>query len=114
MGDDKQQYFTIQVKGEAMRFTPISSDDSIMVQTLVAMEAGQSKIFRGLMRILKDASTEEQWDRLSDRVVNRELALPEIMNIFKRLTERTVKASQAGDGKGLDVASTTLVPNDAE
>lgn len=93
MGDE-QKYFTIQVKGEAYRFTPVSEDDSVMIQTLVSMGAGQNKLLKGLMRILRDASTEEQWDKLSDRVVDREISLPEMMGAFKRLSERTAKATK--------------------
>ena len=114
MGDE-QKYFTIQVKGEAMRFTPISTPEAVMVQTLVAMDAGQNKIFKGLMAVLRRASTEEQWERLSDRVVSLEVSLEDIMNIFKRLTERTHKdAKTAGDTGGLDVASANLLPADGE
>lgn len=113
MGDE-QKYFTIQVKGEAMRFTPISQDEAIMVQTLVAMDAGQNKVFKGLMATLRRASSEEQWDRLSDRVVSLEVSLQDIMNVFKRLTERTAKNAPTPDTGGLDVASANLLPADGE
>lgn len=94
MGDE-QKYFTIQVKGEAMRFAPIPTDAAVMVQTLVSMGAGQNKILKGLMSVLEESSGEEQWDRLTDRVVSREVSLEDIMNVFKRLTERTAKNVQA-------------------
>lgn len=112
MGDEPSKYFTIQVKGEAMRFTPIPDDEAKMVATLVAMDAGQSKIFKGLMAVLRRASSEEQWERLSDRVVSLDVRLEDIMNVFKRLTERTRKDAETTGG--LDVASTELSPVDAE
>lgn len=113
MGDE-QKYFTIQVKGEAMRFAPISDKEATMVQTLSAMGVSHSKVLKGLMAVLQRASSEEQWERLSDRVVSLEVSLQDIMNVFKRLSERTAKNAPAPDTGGLGVASTNLLPADGE
>ena len=97
-----------------MRVAPISTEEAVMVQTLVSMGASQGKILKGLMAVLHRASSEEQWERLSDRVVSLEVSLQDIMNVFKRLTERTAKNAPAPDTGGLDVASASLLPADGE
>lgn len=113
MGDEK--YYTIQVKGTAYRWQPIPASDVEMLATVVNMGASTLKSYKALLRILAASAGPEQWDVISDRLIERELSTEDFSGVFKRLIERQRKDTGPDPtGGGLDVASTTLQPADGE
>ena len=93
MGDT----FTFQIKGEAARFAPISEDNIEMLHTLYSMGAPGLKIYKAMMTVLRECSSEEQWERLTDRVVEKQIGSKEIAEAIKKLMSKTV-AAHKGDG----------------
>ena len=113
MGDEK--YYTIQVKGTAYRWRPIPPSDVEMLATVVNMGASSLKAYRALLRVLAASAGPEQWDVISDRLIDRELSTDDFSGVFKRLIDRQRKdAGPDPTGGGLDVASATLQPADGE
>lgn len=92
MGDDK--YYTIQIKGTAYRFSPLAEDDVARVVTVINMGASPVKSLKVIMKVLSTAAGAEQWDAITDRLIDGELAVEDISGkLFKKLMERQ-KADQ--------------------
>jgi len=86
MGDDT--YYTIQVKGTAYRFRPIPQDDLVMVLTVVNMGASAVKPLRALTRVLAASAGPEQWDTLTDLIIERRIVPQDLMDLFSELVKR--------------------------
>lgn len=111
MGDEK--YFTIQVKGTAYRFRPFPEDDIAMVVTVFGMGVGISHSMKALAGPLSESLGDEQWDAMVNRMVRKELTASDLAEAFKTVLKRqTTPKAKATKAKGLDVASTRLVPAD--
>lgn len=98
MGDEKQ--YTIQVKGTAYRFRPVSDDDLARVQIIFNMNASSHKMIKAITAILRDSLGTEQWDELTDRLISKDLDLSDIVVVpLKKLIEKQLKdrAPQSGD-----------------
>lgn len=89
MGDEKQ--YTIQVKGTAYKFAPISPEDATMLVTVMNMNASPTKSIKALMKALKVASGAEQWDAITDRMISDEITLQDLMDAFGKLMKRQGK-----------------------
>ena len=110
MGDEK--YFTIQVKGTAYRFRPLPSDDITMVVTVLSMGVGLRHSLQALSQPLSASLGEEQWGQFVNRMVAKELTAGDLTKAFETLLKRQNKGAPKGAAKGLDVASSELVPAD--
>lgn len=87
MDDDKR--YTIQIKGTAYRFKPISSEDLSMVVMVLNMGASQTKALKALSKVVSNSAGPEQWDALTDRLIASEVNIEEItVGVVKRLIER--------------------------
>jgi len=89
--DDDAKYYTIQIKGTAYRFTPVTSEDVLTIQTLSSMGAGTAVYVKALMDIMSASVGDEQWKALIDRVAAREVRYDDLFGAFKRLAERQGK-----------------------
>jgi hypothetical protein len=109
MGDEK--YYTIQIKGTAYRFKPLSPVDIKKVVFISQMDPTGLKSFKVLSRVLSESAGMDQWGQILDRYLADELKETEFTSdIFAKLIKRQDKSVR--DTGGLDVASTRLVPAD--
>lgn len=89
--DDTKQY-TIQIKGTAYKFKPLPEDDLARIQLVLNMNASVTKVLKAVTRMLRDSAGAEVWDELTDRLINEEVTLDEIVTApIKKLIERQVK-----------------------
>jgi|GEM_PF-4813841 len=93
MGDDT--YYTIQVKGTAYRFAPVPKDDLVMVLTVVNMGASAVKPLKALTRVLADSAGPEQWDTLTDLLIEKRIVPQDLMDLFSELVKRQNAGSPA-------------------
>lgn len=94
MDDDKQ--YTIQIKGTAYKFRPIPDEDLARIQLVFNMNASLPKTLKAITRLLKESVGGEQWDALTDRLIDKEITLDEMVSLpIKRLVERQVKDAKA-------------------
>lgn len=94
MGDEK--YYTIQIKGTAYRFRPLPSDDVTRLLLVLNMGASPAKSFKALSRVLAESAGPEQWDAITDRLIDKELTIPEVTSdIFKKIVSRQAKDEPA-------------------
>lgn len=90
MGDDKQ--YTIQVKGTAYRFKPIPPEEIERVNVILNMNASPTKTFRMLTRVMAASAGPEQWDELTDLLIEEKVALNEITGeLFSKIVKRQIK-----------------------
>lgn len=99
MGDENK-YYTIQVKGAAYRWRPIPASDVEMLATVVNMGASTLKSYKALLRILAASAGPEQWDVISDRLIERELGTEDFSNLFRRLIDRQRKDAESEPADG--------------
>lgn len=109
--DDESKHYTIQVKGAAYRFAPLTPEGVTTVSVVNAMGVGPDKVLKALMRVLAASAGPEQWDELTDRLIESQITVQDLAGVFKRLAER--QAKDADQPRGLDVASTELRPSGA-
>lgn len=116
MGDEK--YYTIQVKGEAYRFRPVSSESYERVALVQRMSVDQSKMLQAVTQALSAASVDDAWDKLTDRWVRGDVGTEEAtVGLLKTILDRQAaddKKAKKAAAKGPGAASTTLRPADAE
>ena len=99
MGDEK--YYTIQIKGTAYRFRPIPGDDVTKLLVVLNMGASATKSIKALTKALAISAGPEQWDAITDRLINDELTLTEAtVGILEKLVKRQSKDAPAdADGE---------------
>ncbi|MEU7010364.1 hypothetical protein [Streptomyces sp. NPDC046332] len=85
---DDTTHYTIQVKGTAYKFRPIPGEDLERLQILVAMGAPGGKLIKGMTRILEPLTSPEEWDALTDRLVERELAGSDLLDLIRTIAKR--------------------------
>lgn len=93
MGDEK--HYTIQIKGTAYRFDPVTSEDATMLATVINMNADPTKTIKAMTRVMGRAAGAEQWDAVTDRLIAGEITLKDLMDAFKKLSNRTAKDAPA-------------------
>lgn len=93
MGDEKQ--YTIQVKGTAYKFAPISSEDATMITAVINMNASPVKVIKAMTRVMGNSTGAEQWDVITDRLIAGEITLSDLMEAFKKLSTKTSKDAPA-------------------
>jgi hypothetical protein len=90
MGDNKQ--YTIQVKGTAYRFQPIPLGDIEKVNLVLHMNASPMKSFKMLTRVISESAGPDQWDALTDLLIESQVTLDEITSqIFSKICKRQMK-----------------------
>lgn len=95
MGDEKQTYFTIQLRGKAYRFKPIPTDDLERVVVVGNMGQNKIKVLKVMMHVLERSAGEEQWDEITDRLIAEELTTAEVSyKLFETIQERMLKAAK--------------------
>lgn len=99
MGDEKQ--YKIQIKGTAYTFKPIPFEDVERVNLVLNMNASPMKTFKVLTRIMSESAGPEQWDVLTDLLIDKTVDLNEITGeVFSKIVKRQLKdrkAETAGD-----------------
>jgi hypothetical protein len=89
--DDTKQY-KIQIKGVAYTFSAMPDDDLANLQLIFNMNASVTKVLKAVTRVLRDSAGAEAWDELTDRLINKEITLDEMVTgPVKKLIERQVK-----------------------
>ena len=88
--DDTKRY-KIQIKGTAYSFSPIPDEDLGKIQVIFNMNASAAKTLKALTRILKNSAGAEQWDALTDRLIDDEIGLEEIIKPAREILKRQVK-----------------------
>lgn len=99
MGDEK--YFTVQVKGTAYKFQPISEDDLAMIMFVMNMGATGTKTIKAVTKVLSASAGAEQWDAITDRLIAGEVTIKEVT---VSLLEKIVKRQQKDDSAAADDA----------
>lgn len=93
---DDEKYYTIQVKGTAYRFKPLSPDDIKRVVAIAQMDPTGLKSFKLLSHVLAKSAGTEQWGALLDRYLAGEVTEAEITaQVFGRLIKRQDKDATA-------------------
>lgn len=100
MDDDTKRY-KIQIKGTAYTFAPLPDEDLVKLQLIFNMSASPAKTVKALTRVLKASTGDLQWDELTDRLINDELTLEEMVvkpvkELMKRQT-KDLKSETAGE-----------------
>lgn len=103
MGDEKQTYFTVQLRGKAYRFKPIPNDDLERVVVVGNMSHNKMKVLKAMMHVLERSAGEEQWSEITDRLISGELTTAEVSyKLFQTLQERAAKAAKKSAGAAED------------
>lgn len=97
MDDDTKRY-KIQIKGTAYTFAPISDDDIGMIHLVFNMNASTAKTLKALTKIMKESTGSQQWDELTDRLIEKEITLEDLVKPLKELLKRQTKDRVATQG----------------
>lgn len=90
MDDDKR--YTVQIKGTAYRFRPIPFEDIERVNLVLNMNASPTKSFKMLTRVVSESAGVEQWDVLTDLLIEKKVELREITSdVFSKVVKRQLK-----------------------
>lgn len=90
MDDDK--YFSIPIKGTAYRFRPIPEDSVSTLLVILNMGASVDRSVKALMRALGASAGPEQWDAITDRLIEGELTVHDVtIDLFRELVRRQGK-----------------------
>lgn len=101
MGDDKQ--YKIQVKGTAYTFRPIPDKDIEMILMISKMSVSEFKILKALTRVLETSAGAEQWDKLTDLLINHDVTIKELtLGIFEKIVKRQRKDSSPAEAASAD------------
>lgn len=99
MDDETEpRIYKTQIKGVTYSFTPFSEDDLSLVAELSLIGASGVTHIRQAMKLMEAASEPEQWQALTDRLVNREVRLDDLANAFKKLFERQLNEQREKTG----------------
>jgi hypothetical protein len=91
---DDDTYYTIQIKGTAYRFQPVPEDTVATLMVVLNMGASVDKSVKALMRALGRSAGPEQWDEITDRLIEGELTVNDVsITLFKELVKRQSKSS---------------------
>lgn len=91
MGDDKNH--TIQIKGTAYRFKPMAEADVVRFAVVANMGASHTKTIKAMMRVLGNAAGADQWDVLTDRLIDGEIDVKDLTAAFSKLIKKQTKDS---------------------
>lgn len=97
MGDEK--YYTIQVKGTAYRFEPLSQDQLAKFAIVANMGASPNMTIKALTNILGRSAGAEQWDAITNRLILDEITLKDLTDLFGKLVKRQSKDAPADDAE---------------
>lgn len=95
MDDDKK--IKVQVKGTAYTFGLIDMEEVARLGVIVAMDASQMVVLKAIMKIVKTAADPDEWDALTDRYVAHDVEAEDLVELFKKLSAKTVKALSTDD-----------------
>lgn len=88
---DDTKTFKIQIKGTAYRFAPLDLEAVSSISVIMAMQPSSQVLLKAVFKPLRTAAVPEDWDALTDRLVDGELKFDDFMDVMKKLTERTAK-----------------------
>lgn len=97
MGDDK--YYTIQVKGTAYRFEPLAQEQLAKFAIVANMGASPTKTIKVLTHVLGKSAGAEQWDAITDRLIDDEIVMKDLVEVFGKLVKRQNKDAPADDAE---------------
>lgn len=95
--DDTKQY-KIQIKGTAYTFQPFPDEDIVKIQLVFNMNASTMKTIKAVTRILRDSAGVQQWDELTDRLIDGEITLEDLVKPVKELLKRQARDRAADPG----------------
>lgn len=87
MGDE-QRYFKIPVKGETYTFAPVPSEDLERAVVIFNMKVSPFKTMKAITNILEPLTSEEDWGKLTDRLVDKEIGVRELVDVFHEVIRR--------------------------
>lgn len=93
--DDEQRYFKIPVKGETYTFKPVAPDDLERMVVIFNMGIGTMKMMKAITNMLQPLLSEGEWDRLTDRLVGREIGVRELVDAFQEVIKRQTEDKPA-------------------
>lgn len=97
MGDEK--YYTIQVKGTAYRFEPLSQDQLTKFAIVANMGASPNMTIKVLTHTLGKSAGAEQWDAITNRLIIDEVTIKDLTDLFGKLVKRSGKGAPADDAE---------------
>ncbi|MFI8294026.1 hypothetical protein ACIGBL_33310 [Streptomyces sp. NPDC085614] len=92
---DDTKTFKIQLKGKAYDWRPITSEQLERLQLVIAMQASNERMLRVVARILAESAGPEQWETLSDRIVDGEISMSELLDHLQKVAARQAKDAKA-------------------
>lgn len=92
MGDE-QQYFKIPVKGTTYTFTPVPAEDLERAVVIFEMKISPFKKMKAITNALQSRLSEEEWGELTDRLVEGEIGITELADVFHEIIRRQSKAA---------------------
>lgn len=91
MGDEK--LFSVQIKGTAYKFKPIPKEGLTLLMLVMNMGASQTKILKALTKVLGESAGPEQWDAITDRLIDGEVSIEDVSSsLLKTIVKRQTKA----------------------
>lgn len=91
MGDEKQ--YTVQIKGTAYKFRPITKEGFTLLMLVMNMGASQTKILKALTKVLGESAGPDQWDAITDRLIAGEVDIEDVStSLLKTIIKRQSKA----------------------
>lgn len=98
MGDDK--YYTIQIKGTAYRFRPVTPEAFERIALVQSMSVDQAKVIKAVSQALSTAAMGDAWDKITDRWVSGELTTEQAtVGILKTLVDRQKEEKKKPKGE---------------
>lgn len=92
---DDTKTFKIQLKGKAYDWAPITSEQLERMQLVLAMGASPERILRVITRILESSAGEQQWETLSDRIVDGEIGMEDLVDHLQKIAQKQAKDTKA-------------------
>lgn len=97
MGDEKQ--YTIQIKGTAYRFRAVPQEELAKFAIVANMGASPTKTIKVLTHVLGKSAGTEQWDAITDRLIDGEIVLSNLTEAFGKLVKKQTQDAPADDGE---------------
>jgi len=92
---DDTKTFKIQLKGRAYDWAPITPAQLERMQLVLAMDASSERILRVITRIVAASAGPEQWETLSDRIVDGEIGMDDLVEHLHKVAQRMAKDTKA-------------------
>lgn len=93
--DNEPKTFKIQFKGTAYTFAEIPADDYTTLTVVLNMHASPLKAASSLFKVLSASAGADQWDKITDRFVAREVVVEDFVKLFETILKKQIAAAKA-------------------